>query len=131
MYICSRQSQRVFKTRWWLLLTYYQVYCLQVSTCYHWYQPQNATTPCNAINISFLALHQNVANCQNTLTMLTLRWRILLQDVWMCQMSITDAGTTQDNFILPVPPVGGRPISQDWFQNEACSQPHYSNHLAK
>ena len=26
---------------------------------------------------------------------------------------MTDAGTTQDNFILPAPPVGGLPISQD------------------
>ena len=24
-------------------------------------------------------------------------------------------GTTQDNFILPAPPVGGLPISQDWL----------------
>ena len=28
---------------------------------------------------------------------------------------MTDAGTTQDNFILPAPPVGGLPISQDWL----------------
>ena len=28
---------------------------------------------------------------------------------------MTDAGTTQDNFILPAPPVGGLPISQDWI----------------
>ena len=40
------------------------------------------------------ALHQNVANCQNT------------------QMRMTDAGTTKDNFILPA---GGLPISQDWL----------------
>ena len=33
----------------------------------------------------------------------------------MCQMCMTDAGTTQDNFILPAPPVGGLPISQDWL----------------
>ena len=26
---------------------------------------------------------------------------------------MTDAGSTQDNFILPAPPVGGLPISQD------------------
>ena len=26
-----------------------------------------------------------------------------------------NAGTTQDNFILPAPPVGGLPISQDWL----------------
>ena len=35
------------------------------------------------------------------------------QDVWMGQMSMTDTGTTQDNFILPAPPVGGLPISLD------------------
>ena len=33
----------------------------------------------------------------------------------MGQMRMTDAGTTQDNFILPAPPVGGLPISQDWL----------------
>ena len=33
----------------------------------------------------------------------------------MGQMSMTDAGTTRDNFILPAPPVGGLPISQDWL----------------
>ena len=33
----------------------------------------------------------------------------------MCQMCMTDVGTTQDNFILPAPPVGGLPISQDWL----------------
>ena len=60
-----------------------------------------------------IALHQNVANCQNTLTVLTERWRIFPQDILMGQMCMTDAGTTQDNFILPAPPVGGLPISQD------------------
>ena len=62
-----------------------------------------------------IALHQNVANWQNTLTALTQRWRIFPQDIWMGQMCMTDAGTTQDNFILPAPPVGGLPISQDWL----------------
>ena len=33
----------------------------------------------------------------------------------MRQMSMTDAGTTQDNVILPALPVGGLPISQDWL----------------
>ena len=33
----------------------------------------------------------------------------------MCQICMTDAGTTQNNFILPAPPVGGLPISQDWL----------------
>ena len=33
----------------------------------------------------------------------------------MRQMCMTDAYTTQDNFILPAPPVGGLPISQDWL----------------
>ena len=28
---------------------------------------------------------------------------------------MTDAGTTQDNFILLAQPVGGLPISQDWL----------------
>ena len=28
---------------------------------------------------------------------------------------MTDAGTTQDNFIIPAQPVGGLPISQDWL----------------
>ena len=60
-----------------------------------------------------IALHQNVANCPNTLTVLTQRWRIFPQDIWMGQMCMTDAGTTQDYFILPAPPVGGLPVSQD------------------
>ena len=30
---------------------------------------------------------------------------------------MADAGTTQDNFILPAPPVGGLPISQDWLDS--------------
>ena len=28
-------------------------------------------------------------------------------------MCMTDVGTTQDNFILPAPPAGGLPISND------------------
>ena len=28
---------------------------------------------------------------------------------------MTDAGTIQDNFILPAPPVGRLPLSQDWL----------------
>ena len=28
---------------------------------------------------------------------------------------MADTGTTQNNFILPAPPVGGLPISQDWL----------------
>ena len=35
-----------------------------------------------------------------------------VEDPSLC---MTDAGTTQDNFILPTPPVGGLPISQDWL----------------
>ena len=34
------------------------------------------------------ALHQNVSNCPNTLTVLTLRWRIFPQDIWMGQMRL-------------------------------------------
>ena len=63
--------------------------------------------------IKMIALHQNVANCQNTLTVLTQRWRIFPQDIWMGQLCMTDASTTQDNFIFPAPPVGGLPIFQD------------------
>ena len=33
----------------------------------------------------------------------------------MGQMCMTDVGTTQDNFILPAPPVGGLPMSQNWL----------------
>ena len=62
-----------------------------------------------------IALHENVPNCQNTLTVLTQRWRIFHQYIWMDQMCMTGAGTTQDNFILPAPPVGGLA-----WQNEAC-----------
>ena len=40
-------------------------------------------------------------------------WRIFPQDVWMDQMCMPDAGTTQDNRILPALPVGGLPIFQD------------------
>ena len=43
-------------------------------------------------------------------------------------MGMTDAGTTQDNFILPAPPANLPGLA---WQNEACSQPHHSNHLAK
>ena len=62
-----------------------------------------------------IALYQNVANCQNTLTVLTLRLSLFPQDVWVGQMCMTDAGTTQDNSIFPASPVGGLPISQDWL----------------
>ena len=54
-----------------------------------------------------------MANCQNTLTVLTQRWRIFPQDIRMGQLCMTDAGKGQDNFILPAPPIGGLPISQD------------------
>ena len=43
----------------------------------------------------------------------------------MGQMCMTDAGTTQDNFFLLGPPVGGLPISQDWLdriQQASCRQ---------
>ena len=60
-----------------------------------------------------IALHQNVTNCQNTLTVLTFRWRIFPQNIRIGQICMTDAGTTQDNFILLALPVGGLPISQD------------------
>ena len=34
-----------------------------------------------------IAFHQNVVNCQNTLTVFTLKWRISLQDECMGQRS--------------------------------------------
>ena len=42
----------------------------------------------------------------------------------MCQMCMTDAGTTQDNFILPAPPLGGLPISQDWLDRMKLVRDH-------
>ena len=57
----------------------------------------------------------SILQCILTLTVLTLRWRIFPQDIWMGQMCMTDAGTTQYNVILPALPVGGLPISQDWL----------------
>ena len=60
-----------------------------------------------------IALHQNVSHCQNTLTVLTPRWRVFAQAIRMGQMCMTDAGTAQDYFILPALPVEGLPISQD------------------
>ena len=37
---------------------------------------------------------------------------------------MTDVGRTQDNFILPAPPVRGLPISQDWLDRTklACDR---------
>ena len=64
---------------------------------------------------TMIALHQNVSNSQNTLTLLRLRWRIFPQDVCTGQMCMADAGTTHETFILPAPPVGGLPFSQDWL----------------
>ena len=80
-----------------------------------WFQHITLTKYIFAFLSKMIALHQNVANCQNTLTVLALRWRILLQDIWMRQMSMTDAGTTQDNFIVSAPPVGRMPSSRDWL----------------
>ena len=48
-----------------------------------------------------IALHQNISNCQNTLTVLTQWGEGSLQDVWVGQTCATDAGTTQDNFVFP------------------------------
>ena len=58
-----------------------------------------------------VALRQNVANGHDALTVLTLRWRISPQDVRMA-----DEDTTQDNFILPAPPVTGLSIRQDQLE---------------
>ena len=62
----------------------------------------------------FLSLSQMIAlYCQNTLTILTLRCRSSFKDVYMGQMYVISAGTTQDNFNIPEPRVRGLPISQD------------------
>ena len=42
----------------------------------------------------------------------------------MGQMCMTDAGTTQDNFILPAPHVGGLPVSQDWLDRMKLVHDH-------
>ena len=38
-----------------------------------------------------------------------------VEDLSSRSMNGSNAGMTQDNFILPAPPVGGLPISQDWL----------------
>ena len=64
-------------------------------------------------NISFpflskiIALHQNVANCQNTLTVFTISWGICRHDGCMGKMYVTNAD------IIPAPSVRGLPISHD------------------
>ena len=76
-----------------------------------------------------IALHQNVANCKNTLTVLTQRWRIFLQvsrylngsyayDTKQLHPSCTACRRTAN---LP---------GLAW-QNEAWSRPHHSSHLAR
>ena len=42
----------------------------------------------------------------------------------MGQMSMTDVGMTQDNFILPAPLVGGLPISHDWLDRMKLVHDH-------
>ena len=66
------------------------------SKWFHHISSTEYTLPCLS---EMIALHQTVANCQNTLTVLTLRWRVFLWYVWMDQTYVTDVGTTQDNFI--------------------------------
>ena len=40
---------------------------------------------------------------------------IEVEDLSSRCMNGSDVGTTQDNFILPAPPEGGLPVSQDWL----------------
>ena len=54
-----------------------------------------------------------MTNRHNTLTVLTIRWGIFPQYIGMGQMYMTDAGTKHNNCMLPAPPVGGLPNSQD------------------
>ena len=56
-----------------------------------------------------------LANCQNILTVLTLRWRILSSRCTYGSNVCFLSGTTQDSFMLPASPVRELPISQDWF----------------
>ena len=42
------------------------------------------------------ALHQNMANCQNTLTVLTLRWAVSLRDISVDRMCMTNSSTIQE-----------------------------------
>ena len=63
-------------------------------------------------NISFLSC--TLPKC-GELSKYTDNARTEVEDLSSRSMCMTDAGTTQDNFILPALPVGGLPISQDWF----------------
>ena len=47
-----------------------------------------------------------------------------VEDLSSRYMKESDAGTTQDNFILPAPPVGGLPISQDWLDRMKFVRDH-------
>ena len=47
----------------------------------------------------------------------------------MGQMCVTDVNMTQNNFILPAPPVSGLPILQDRL--DGMKLVHNHNHLAK
>ena len=48
-----------------------------------------------------ITLHQYVANCQNTLTVLTLRWRVFLQDVTMSQIHDLITATPHHHPLTP------------------------------
>ena len=80
--------------------------------------------------MKYILFSKMIALHQNTLTVLTLRWSVVAQGIWMGQVCMTDAVTAQDYFILALP-LGGLPISQDGLDTSgACSRPHHSNHFA-
>ena len=96
------------------------------SKWFHHISSSKNTFPCLS---KIIARHQNVTNCQNTLIMHTLRWRIFLQNVWMGQICMTDAGTIQDNYILPATPVGGLPYAIQIHDIHAHIYKKYKIHI--
>ena len=62
---------------------------------YEWVKMWVTDADTTQYNFILPARHPNEANCQNTLTVLTLRWMISLLGVWMGEMCVTDVVTTQ------------------------------------
>ena len=89
-------------------------------------------------NISFLftkkiiALDQNVANYQNTLTVFTLMWRVLFKRCMNASDAYDRCGHDTRQFhssFTACKRTANLPGLA--CQNEACLQPHHSNHLTK
>ena len=80
---------------------------------------KNDSTTCLLPNISFLSWEKLLHSTKMWRTV-RIHWQCShrgggSEDIWMGQMCMTNSGMTQDNFILPSPPVGGLPLSQDWL----------------